>query len=488
MGYLKTIKNSTADFSNIKTEIFAVGMFEDKKLSTIGNTVDKYLGGQISIAIKNGNLKGKSGETTIFFGKTKRILVVGLGDKLKFNEESIRVAGGTAVKTAISKKAKTIGLEVFGGKKNISYSQALAEGIVLGSYQFLEYKTQDKDLFELSGATVMKANPTALKKGATIAAAVCFARDVDNHPGNVTTPSEFARLAKEIAKKGGMKLTVFRRKEFTQMGMGGLAGVALGTKEPPKFILFEYNGGKADEKPVALVGKGLTFDSGGISLKPSAQMDEMKFDMCGGGVVLGVMKAVADLKPKINIVAAIPSTENMPGAKAYKPGDILTAYNGKTIEVLNTDAEGRLILADALAYVSKHHKPEYMFDFATLTGAVLMALGHEATGVMGNDDQLMDKVKASSKSTGEKVWELPLWDEFREHVKSKIADVKNIGAPKQAGTISAAAFLEHFVGDDIPWVHFDIAGTAWGGKDKSYTYEGGATGAMIRLVLDALKA
>jgi leucyl aminopeptidase len=271
------------------------------------------------------------------------------------------------------------------------------------------------------------------------------------------------------------------------MGMGALAGVALGTGEPPKFIILEYGGGKSNEKPIALVGKGLTFDSGGISLKPPAAMDEMKFDMCGGGVVLGVMKAVAQLKPKVNIVAAIPSTENLSGEKAYKPGDILTAYNGKTIEVLNTDAEGRLILADALAYVSKHHKPKYMLDFATLTGAVIIALGHIATGVMGTDDKLIEKVKNSSKTTGEKVWEFPLWDEYCEQIKSEIADIKNVGAPRQAGTIAAGAFLKEFVGEGIPWVHFDIAGTAYNHKESSITYKKGATGTIIRLVLDMIQ-
>ena len=487
MGYLKLVKNSTSTFSKTQTDLFAVGVFEDLKLSIIGKEADKYLDGQISAAITNGDIKGKKGETSLLYGKKKKILVLGLGDKKKFNEEAIRLAGGTVLKTAILKQLKTVAMELFGGGKTASFSQALAEGIVLGSYQFITYKTQDKELFEVSSASIINADTKAVQKGSIIASSVCFARDVQNHPGNVTTPTKLAKLAKEIAAEGGMKLTVFDREKFTKMGMGAFAGVALGTGEPPKFILLEYKGGKSNEKPIALVGKGLTFDSGGISIKPSAEMDEMKFDMCGGGVVLGVMKAVAQLKPKVNIVAAVPATENLSGEKAFKPGDILTAYNGKTIEVLNTDAEGRLILADALAYVSKHHKPQYMLDFATLTGAVTIALGHIATGIMGTDDKLINRVKASSKTTGEKVWEFPLWDEYCEQIKSEIADIKNSGAPRQAGSIAAGAFLKEFVGEDIPWVHFDIAGTAYKNKESSLTYKKGASGVAIRLVLDMIQ-
>jgi len=487
MGYLKSVKNSTSTFSKTQTGLFAVGVFEDLNLSVIGKEADKYLDGQISAAITNGDIKGKKGETSLLYGKKKRILVVGLGDKKKFDEEAVRLAGGTVLKTAISKKLKTVAMELFGGGKAASYSQALAEGIILGSYQFITYKTQDKELFEVSSAMVLDANSNAVDKGSIIASSVCFARDVQNHPGNVTTPTKLAKLAKEIASEGGMKLTVFDRDKFTKMGMGAFAGVALGTAEPPKFILLEYNGGKSNEKPIGLVGKGLTFDSGGISIKPAASMDEMKFDMCGGGVVLGVMKAVAKLKPKVNIVAAIPATENLSGEKAYKPGDILTAYNGKTIEVLNTDAEGRLILADALAYVSKHHKPRYMLDFATLTGAVIIALGHIATGVMGTDEKLVKRVKDSSKKTGEKVWEFPLWDEYCEQIKSEIADIKNMGAPREAGSIAAGAFLKEFVEEGIPWVHFDIAGTAYNNKESSLTNKKGASGVAIRLVLDMIQ-
>jgi leucyl aminopeptidase len=362
--------------------------------------------------------------------------------------------------------------------------------LILGSYQFRDYFTQDNSDDEkpviLESAGIFNGNSKGINNGTASAQSVCLARDLGNHPGNVTTPTYLAENAQNIAKKGGMKCSVFEREKFTKMGMGALAGVALGSDEPPKFILLEYFGGEKSDKPFCLVGKGLTFDSGGISIKPANKMDEMKYDMCGSAVVLGVMNAIAELKPNLNIVGAISSTENLSGAKAYKPGDILTAYNGKTIEVLNTDAEGRLILADALSYVSKHYDPQYILDFATLTGAVIVALGHIATGIMGTDDSLISKVKKSAKNTGEKVWEFPLWDEYCKQVKSKIADVKNLGAPGQAGSIAGGAFLKAFVGKDIPWVHFDIAGTAWGAEDKSYTQKNSATGAVIRLVLDLM--
>ena len=486
MSYLKTIKNSTSHFSNIRTDLFAIGIFKDLKLSDIGKDANKYLDGQILMAINNGDIKGKNSEIHLFYGKKKRILVVGLGDKKKFDENTIRFAGGTVLKTAISKKMKSVGMELFGGKKLGSYSQALAEGIILGSYQFMNYKTQDTDLFEVKNAVVCNCNPKALETGIAIGSAVCFARDMENDPGNVATPKKLAKLAKEIAIEGNMKLTVFNRKKIKELGMGCLFAVAQGSGEPPRFILMEYNGGKTNEKPIALIGKGLTFDSGGISIKPSDNMDEMKFDMCGGGTVLGIMHAVAKLKPKVNVVAAVPASENLPGKHAYKPGDILTAYNGKTIEIFNTDAEGRLILADALAYVGKHFKPQYMLDFATLTGSVIIALGHVATGIMGTDKKLIEKVKNSSKKVGEKVWEFPLWDEYCEQIKSEIADVKNVGVARQAGTISAGAFLKEFVGKGIPWVHFDIAGTAWNQKENSLTYKKGATGTTIRTVIDMI--
>ena len=312
-------------------------------------------------------------------------------------------------------------------------------------------------------------NQTYLQKGFIIGNSVCYARDLGNHPANEMTPSLLANYAENIANQNGMKSTIIDVSEFKKMGFGSFYGVAQGSEGsvPAKMIIVEYNGGNDEDKPFALVGKGVMFDSGGISIKPSPGMGDMKYDMCGSAVVMGVLNAVAELKPAINIVFAIGATENMPDANAQRPGDIVKAYNGKTIEVLNTDAEGRLVLADVLSYVDDKYSPVAMLDFATLTGAVLIALGDKATGLMGNDERLMSQVIASSKATGEKAWELPLWDEYSDDIKSDFADMKNIGNGRLAGTITAASFLKEFVGD-TPWVHFDIAGTAWGPKKPAY--------------------
>ncbi len=486
MAHIETINVTQNRGKTASAGLVAIGVYEDKSLTDLAQALDEAGDSVLSKAMDLGDVKGKSGETNMFYINGQRILLIGLGKKDKFNASGVRLAAGKASRAAISKKVGSVAVECF--CSGLDSCQAMGEGLVLGSYQFLDYKTKDEKNFELKSATVIGCDHDEIMKGAAIGKAVCFARDLANHPGNVTTPSRLAEEAGEIAKEGGMKLTVFDRKEITAMGMGALAGVAQGTDEPPKFIVLEYFGSDESQNPKILVGKGLTFDAGGISIKPSSKMDEMKYDMCGSAVVLGVFKALAALKPKLNVVGIVPSTENLVGAKAYKPGDILTAYNGKTIEVLNTDAEGRLILADGLSYASKHYEPEYILDFATLTGAVLVALGHVAAGVLGTDEDLMRLVKESSVNAEEKVWELPLWPEFCKQVKSKIADVKNTGAARQAGTIAGAAFLKEFVGGRIPWVHFDIAGTAWGGKPTSIDPKGSATGWGVRLVLDLIDA
>jgi len=483
MSYIKNVNIVNGSLNDVESTLLCIGVYKNRSMTPNGSDIDGASGGAISSAIKVGDIKGKLGEVNYFYVNGRRLAIIGLGEKDKISSDTVRLATASALRSAISKKANSVAIDCY--CSGLDSCQAMGEGIVLGSYQFLDYKTKDKNKFEPESVSVIGCNQNEINKGVAIGSAVCFARDLANHPGNITTPTRLAEAAKEISDLGDMSLTVFDREEFTQMGMGGLAGVAQGTDEPPKFIILEYNYG-GNDKPKVLVGKGLTFDSGGISIKSASKMDEMKYDMCGSAVVLGVMHALAILRPKLNVVAIIPSTENLNGAKAYKPGDILTAYNGKTIEVLNTDAEGRLILADGLSYASKHYDPEYILDFATLTGAVLISLGHIATGVMGTNNDLMKEVKKSSNSVGEKVWELPLWSEYCKQVQSNIADVKNTGAPMQAGSIAGGAFLKEFVGEKIPWVHFDIAGTAWGAKPDSINPKGSATGWGIRLVLDMM--
>ena len=483
MSHISKVNISNKVWNKSDASLICIGIYKDSTMTPIGSDIDKESGGSISAAFKSGDMKGKVGETNFFYVSEKRIAVIGMGDKKKIKDEIIREAAGKALRVAIDKKSTSVLLDCL--CSGIDSCQPMGEGIALGSYQFLNYKTKKEDIFEPESVSIVSGDLNEIQKGLDVGSSVCFARDLANHPGNVATPSHLANMAGKIADEGNMEIKVFDREQFTEMGMGGLAGVAQGTDEPPKFIILEYNNG-GDAKPIVMVGKGLTFDAGGISIKPAAKMDEMKYDMCGSAVVLGVFKALALLKPNLNAVAIIPSTENLVGAKAYKPGDILTAYNGKTIEVLNTDAEGRVILADGLSYASKHYNPEYIIDFATLTGAVLISLGHIATGIMGTDNELISKIKKSAENTNEKVWELPLWPEYCKQVKSEIADVKNMGAPMQAGSIAGGAFLKEFVKKDIPWVHFDIAGTAWGANPNSINPKGSATGWGIRLVLDMM--
>jgi leucyl aminopeptidase len=315
--------------------------------------------------------------------------------------------------------------------------------------------------------------------------AVLATRDLMHHPSNTATPTFMAKVAQAMARKHKITCKVLEKKDMEKLKMGSLLGVARGSHEPPKFIVMEYKGGKAKDKPVVIVGKGVTFDTGGISLKPTVAMDEMKFDMSGGAVTIGTLQAAASLKLKVNVVGIVPATENMPGGSAIKPGDILTASNGKTIEVLNTDAEGRLILADALVYAQRY-KPRALIDLATLTGAVIMALGHQAAAAIGTDAKLIQKLIDSGDATGERLWELPLYEEFEKATKSDIADLKNIATKGVgAGTITGAAFLKPFTGD-YPWVHLDIAGTAWTSNEKPYVPKGGSAYG-VRLLIDYLK-
>jgi leucyl aminopeptidase len=371
----------------------------------------------------------------------------------------------------------------------------MAEGALLGVYQYTEYKTTQPervkilDTFDVivPDAAAVATGRKAFEHGRVLAEAVNYARTLASHPGNHATPSFLASEAERIAGENGLHCEVFDRQKMEDLKMGALLGVARGSLEPPRFILLRYDSGKAGAPTVAIVGKGLTFDAGGISIKPAAKMEDMKFDMCGGAVILGVMSVVKALDVPVNVVAAVPSTENLPSGSAYKPGDILRSYSGKTIEIQNCDAEGRLILADALSYVVKNFNPAAVVDLATLTGAVVIALGHYGAGLLSNDDALAHRIEAAAQTTGERLWRLPLWEEINEHLKSDYADLKNIAdGSAGAGTIVGGAFLGNFV-DKTPWAHIDIAGTAWWEKDRPYNPKG-PSGYGVRLIAELLRA
>jgi leucyl aminopeptidase len=368
--------------------------------------------------------------------------------------------------------------------------QAVAEGALLGLYQYTPFKTVDREnLKNMEQLNIIAPEKdfslieATIKKAQVITQAVYFTRDLVSAPGNEMTPSILAKKAQEIARRKSVTCKVMDKVKMKGLGMNSLLGVASGSNQAPKFIILEYFGNKKGKAPIVLVGKGLTFDSGGISIKPAEKMDEMKTDMSGGAAVMGAIMAAADLQLPLNIVGLIPATENMPSGTAYKPGDILKSFSGKTIEVINTDAEGRLILADALAYASKY-KPAAIIDVATLTGACIIALGDDVIGMLGTDDKLKNEINKAAQATGELVWELPLWESYSELIKSDIADYKNSGG-RAAGTITAAAFLSKFVGD-FPWAHLDIAGPAWSDKDKTYIPKG-ASGVTVRLLVEFLR-
>jgi leucyl aminopeptidase len=455
----------------------------------------------LSRAHAAGDFSGKEGETLLYYpspAKAKaddsptRLLAVGLG-KEDLDRETFRKCGGTIAQAAQKTQADTVVIHL---PEVLEFpiremSQALAEGLVLGNYTFLKYKaTSEEDapphtiLNAVFCCSRLKEAKMGAESGLRGGQAACRARDMANEPANHWTPGDFANYAEGLAKEHGLKCTVLGKTELARLKMGGLLGVNQGSAEPPKMVILEYRTGNK-VPTLLLVGKGLTFDSGGISIKPSSGMHEMKYDMCGGAAVLACMEAVALERPqRLDIVAIVPATDNMPGPAALKPGDVIRQYNGKTVEIISTDAEGRLILADALAYGIKKFKPEAVVDLATLTGAVIVGLGHHITGMMSNDDDLAARVEQAGKESGEPVWRLPLAKEYTKQLDSKVADLKNAG-DQGAGTITAGAFLKEFVGDSR-WVHLDIAGTAWNFTEKSYVPKG-PSGIGVRLLLELIR-
>ncbi|TWH49294.1 leucyl aminopeptidase [Sporomusa sp. KB1] len=460
--------------------------------------VDKALDSHISEIIRDMPDCGKYGETMVIhtFGAigAKRILLLGLGKENEITVDKVRALMAAAMRTAKKMHSQTVATIIPSASDKLAAcqtAQAVVEGAVMGLYQFAYYKTSQTDNPGITRLLLIENDPAnvavitnRIATGQIIAESVNYARDLINHPAQYMTPTKMAWHAGEIAEQYGFELTVLEKEDMQQKGMGALLAVAQGSTEPPKLIVLKYQGDPSSQEIVAFVGKGITFDSGGISIKPSQKMDEMKSDMAGGAAVLGAMMALGQLKPKVNILAVVPCTENMPSGSAFRPGDILTSMSGKTIEVLSTDAEGRLILADAVTYAKKLGATK-IIDLATLTGACVVGLGTVYSGVITNNRQWCQTVLDAGEQIGEKLWELPNDVEYFEQIKSSIADLKNTGG-RPGGTITAGLFIGQFA-DKTPWVHVDIAGTADTDKDKGYNRKGG-TGVGVRTLIQLATA
>jgi leucyl aminopeptidase len=491
------IKVIAGDIAQIEVDAIVVNLFEGvEQPGGATAAVDKALDGAISSLISRGAIKGKLGEVNIVhtFGKPRQIragivAVAGLGKHQDFNLDKIRGVVGEFCrvlrKLNCHKIATILHGAGIGGIELEASAKAIAEGALLGLYSFTKYKKPEYENIQEMLIVVREKEKVpileqAVGKGKLVAEATNLARDMVNEPANYMTPSQMAETAKEIANKYNLEFKVFDREDMEEMGMGALLGVAQGSNQPPKLITLSYKGDEHSEKAIGFLGKGITFDSGGISIKPSEGMGEMKDDMAGAAAVMTALGVIAQLKPKVNVTAIVPATENLPSGSALKPGDVLKALNGKTIEVISTDAEGRLILADALSYAQRLGLSP-LIDLATLTGSCRVALGLLYSGLFGNNQDLIDKVLRAAERTGERMWQMPMPEEYKEQNKSEIANVKNTGN-RYGGAITAALFLAEFV-NDTPWVHIDIAGTASSNKESGYIIKG-ATGVGVRTLVE----
>mgnify|MGYP000070742836 CR=1 FL=1 len=479
------------------TPCLIIGVVAKQLTTPLLQKIDQALDGALSRAVKAEEFTARAQQTLLLHGSrqlaAERVLLIGLGKEGEITPETLRRAGATAAGQLRERRLTEANLlaaeSVLHGLQLEAMTTAWLEGLILADYRFERYRSVDpKRLPALQQLTVLtgrkKEQPAleaAVRQAEGLSRGVLLARDLVNEPGNVKSPAFLAEQAQAMAKEVGLQCTVLDRPALEQEGCGALLGVAQGSVREPRLIVLHYRGA-GDERPVALIGKGVVFDAGGISLKPSEKMDQMKMDMAGGAAVLGTLQAAALLKLPINLVGIIPAVENLPSGSAIRPGDILTSLAGKTIEVLNTDAEGRLILADALTY-AKRFEPREVIDVATLTGACIIALGHHAAAVLGNNQGLIRQLQKAGEKSGERCWQLPLWNEYAEQIKSEVADLKNIGG-RPAGTITAAAFLQHFA-KDYRWAHIDIAGTAWQEKNSDYR-PAGATGFGVRLLVEHL--
>jgi leucyl aminopeptidase len=455
-----------------------VGVFEGRRLTQAAQAVDRASKGRLSAILKRGDLPGRLGSTLLLHDvpgtAAPRVLLVGLGKEDEFGAKNYREAVRAAVRALADNGAAEAVLYLGTvAVKQRDGAWAAMTGVVVAAdagYRFDRLKSKkdnSKGPNRLAFAAFDAAQRAAVARGVALAEGMALAKDLGNLPSNICTPSYLARQAQDLAKRHKLGCEVLDEKDMEKLGMGALLAVTRGTREPAKLIVLHYQGAARKDKPVALVGKGITFDTGGISLKPSAEMDEMKYDMSGAGSVLGTIEAVARMRLPVNVVGVIPTCENMPGGSAIKPGDIVASMSGQTIEILNTDAEGRLILCDALTYCERF-EPEAVVDIATLTGACVIALGNVATGLYSNDDALAQALLDAGESAWDRAWRMPLWDDYQEQLKSPFADMGNIGG-RPAGSVTAACFLSRFAGK-FKWAHLDIAGTAWrSGKDKGST-------------------
>lgn len=497
------IQTSTGDYKDADVQALAVAVFQGEKADEgFLQRLDQATTGIVKSVIDSEELKGREGETVYVHLakgggkaiKAERLLLVGVGERESYRPAQVSQMAAVATRALRLRNIKTVGFV-----SRVSDSQAeeaasaVVEGAIIGLFEPDKYRTAEKEDRTVERVVVIHevADEAGLRRGAErgriVGEAVNYTRDLANEPGAYLTPTIMAQRAEDLAREYGLEVDVLDHARMEQEGMGALLGVARGSEEPAKMIVLKYTPAdwatKKNKELLTLVGKGLTFDTGGISLKPGENMEQMKYDMTGGAIVLGVMRAVAQLKPGVPVLGVVPSSENMPSGKALKPGDILRAMSGKTIEVINTDAEGRLILADAITYAKKLGATR-VIDMATLTGAVTIALGDVNVAILGTDQELIDEVIGAGQAVGEKFWQLPLDKEYSKQIKSDIADIKNIGGRK-AGTITAAAFLKEFA-DGISWAHLDIAGTAWADEAKPYRAKG-PTGIAVRTLVNLIE-
>ncbi|MCC6533187.1 MAG: leucyl aminopeptidase [Burkholderiales bacterium] len=471
-----------------------VGVFESRKLSAAAESIDRAAQGQLSDIVRRGDMEGKLGSTLLLHNIPRllcdRVLLVGLGREREFREKQYRDACRAAIRTLNdtgSMEAVVFLTELPVRRRGAEWR--IAQAVLVATetlYRFDRLKSKPSDVrrplrkltLTVAGRAELAAGEAILRQAEAIARGMSLAKDLGNLPPNVCTPAYLAEQAAAIAKAAAMSCEILEAADMEKLGMGALLAVARGSAQPPKLIVLRYQGADAAAAPIALVGKGITFDTGGISLKPAAEMDEMKFDMCGAAAVLGTMQAVAEMRLPLNVIGLAPTTENMPGGRATKPGDIVKTLSGQSVEVLNTDAEGRLILCDALSYCERF-KPAVVIDVATLTGACVIALGHVATGLFSNDEALARELIAAGDAAYDRAWHMPLWEDYQEQLRSNFADMANIGG-RPAGSITAACFLSRFA-KTFRWAHLDIAGVAWrSGKEK------GATGRPVPMLAQYL--